>query len=110
MGDLDHDTRVLGGGESGFVTTRFDALLNWARKYSLFQYPFATACCGMEFFAVAGPRYDSARWRSQQHNRNSQEHKPTAHSGSGRRLHQLRLGLRLIDTGDQVWSRSGPAV
>lgn len=53
---------VLGGGDAGFATTRFDALLNWARKYSLFQYPFATACCGMEFFAVASPRYDIARF------------------------------------------------
>ena len=60
MGDLDHDTRVPGGGESGFVTTRFDALLNWARKYSLFQYPFVTACCGMAFMATASPRTDLA--------------------------------------------------
>lgn len=52
------------GGDSGesFFTTKFDALLAWARRYSLFQYPFATACCGMEFFAVASPRYDIARF------------------------------------------------
>jgi NADH-quinone oxidoreductase subunit B len=56
------ETRTIGGGESGFVTTRFEALLNWARKYSLFQYPFATACCGMEFFSTASPRYDIARF------------------------------------------------
>ena len=43
-------------------TTRFNDLLAWARKYSLFQYPYATACCGMEFFAVASPRYDIARF------------------------------------------------
>jgi NADH-quinone oxidoreductase subunit B len=49
-------------GEEGFFTTKFDSLLAWARKYSLFQYPFATACCGMEFFAVAAPRYDIARF------------------------------------------------
>ncbi len=53
---------VLDGNESGFGTTRLDALLNWARKYSLFQYPFVTACCGMEFMAVASPRYDVARF------------------------------------------------
>ncbi len=62
MADLSSDTRIVGGGESGFVTTRFDALLNWARKYSLFQYPFVTACCGMEFMAAASPRYDLARF------------------------------------------------
>ena len=51
---------TMGGGDAGFVTTRLEELLGWARKYSLFQYPFVTACCGMEFMAVAGPRYDVA--------------------------------------------------
>ena len=55
-------TVTLEGSEAGFATTRFDALLNWARKYSLFQYPFVTACCGMEFMAVASPRFDLARF------------------------------------------------
>jgi NADH-quinone oxidoreductase subunit B len=45
-----------------FMTTRFDAALGWARKYSMFAYPFATACCAMEFFAAAGPRYDIDRF------------------------------------------------
>ena len=36
--------------------------LGWARKYSLFQYPFVTACCGMEFIAVAAARYDLDRF------------------------------------------------
>ncbi len=60
MGEM----KVLGGGDGAenVFTTRFDDLLAWARKYSLFQYPFATACCGMEFFAVASPRYDIARF------------------------------------------------
>ena len=63
MADVTHlETRTLGGGESGFATTKFEALLGWARKYSLFQYPFATACCGMEFFSTASPRYDIARF------------------------------------------------
>ena len=35
---------------------------NWARKFSLFQYPFVTACCGMEFMSVAAPKYDIARF------------------------------------------------
>ncbi len=62
MGDM-NQLKVIGGasGES-FFTTKFDALLAWSRKWSLFQYPFATACCGMEFFQVAGPRYDVARF------------------------------------------------
>jgi len=56
------EVRVVKTGESGFVPTKFEALLNWARKYSLFQYPFATACCGMEFMATASPIYDIARF------------------------------------------------
>jgi NADH:ubiquinone oxidoreductase subunit B-like Fe-S oxidoreductase/NADH:ubiquinone oxidoreductase subunit 3 (subunit A) len=37
-------------------------LLNWAKKYSLFQYPFVTACCAMEFMAFASPRFDMSRF------------------------------------------------
>jgi NADH-quinone oxidoreductase subunit B len=50
--------QVLGGLDSGFVTTKLEDLLAWARKYSLFQYPFVTACCGMEFMSLNGPVYD----------------------------------------------------
>jgi len=66
MGELsrpsDSSVQVLEGSEHGFATTRVDALLNWAKKYSLFQYPFVTACCGMEFMALASPRFDMARF------------------------------------------------
>jgi NADH-quinone oxidoreductase subunit B len=53
---------VIEGSEVGFATTRADDLLNWAKKYSLFQYPFVTACCAMEFMAMASPRFDMARF------------------------------------------------
>jgi NADH-quinone oxidoreductase subunit B len=49
------------GGDS-FLTTTVDAVFNWGRKYSMFLYPFVTACCGMEFMSVAGPRYDLDRF------------------------------------------------
>jgi NADH-quinone oxidoreductase subunit B len=45
-----------------YTTTRLDDALAWARKFSLFQYPFVTACCGMEFMSTAGPKYDIARF------------------------------------------------
>ncbi|MGD9503579.1 MAG: NADH-quinone oxidoreductase subunit B [Syntrophobacteraceae bacterium] len=48
--------------EGGVVVTRLEAVVNWARKYSFFQYPFVTACCGMEFMSVAGPKYDLDRF------------------------------------------------
>jgi len=31
---------------------------DWGRKFSLFTYPFVTACCGMEFMSVAAPKYE----------------------------------------------------
>src|ERR1700692_673768 len=64
MGGLNQGTRslVLDGNETGFATTRVDALLGWARKYSLFAYPFVTACCGMEFMGLTSPRFDIARF------------------------------------------------
>lgn len=48
--------------EHGYFTTRFESILSWAQKYSLFMYPFVTACCGMEFMAVSSPRYDFSRF------------------------------------------------
>lgn len=46
----------------GWMTTRVDAALGWARKFSLFQYPFVTACCGMEYMATACSHYDVDRF------------------------------------------------
>jgi NADH-quinone oxidoreductase subunit B len=49
----------------GFITTRSAEVLAWAQKYSLFMYPYVTACCGMEFMAVSGPRFDFSRFGSE---------------------------------------------
>ncbi|HUB06582.1 MAG TPA: NADH-quinone oxidoreductase subunit B [Myxococcales bacterium] len=46
----------------GFFRRTLSKGLGWARKYSLFQYPFVTACCGMEYMSVAASRYDIARF------------------------------------------------
>ena len=62
MGDMTPVRLTLEGSEAGFATTEVDALLGWARKYSLFAYPFVTACCGMEFMALTSPRFDIARF------------------------------------------------
>lgn len=48
--------------DNSVVLTKVEAVVNWARKYSFFQYPFVTACCGMEFMSVAGPKYDLDRF------------------------------------------------
>lgn len=44
------------------VVTKLEAIVNWGRKYSFFQYPFVTACCGMEYMSVSGPKYDLDRF------------------------------------------------
>jgi NADH-quinone oxidoreductase subunit B len=46
----------------GFFATRFDALVNWGRKNSLWPMPFGTACCAIEFMATAASRFDLARF------------------------------------------------
>jgi NADH-quinone oxidoreductase subunit B len=46
----------------GFIYTKLESALGWARKYSLFSYPFVTACCGMEFMAVSCAHYDTDRF------------------------------------------------
>ena len=41
---------------------RFDSLLNWSRKWSLFPLAFGLACCAWEMFSIAFLRYDIARF------------------------------------------------
>ena len=48
--------------EQSFFTTKAHEFLAWARKNSLWPYPFGTACCGIEYMAVVGPKYDIARF------------------------------------------------
>jgi NADH-quinone oxidoreductase subunit B len=45
-----------------WLTTRLDALVNWARANSLWPMPFGTACCAIEFMATAASRFDLARF------------------------------------------------
>lgn len=46
----------------GFFISTVESALGWARKYSLFSYPFVTACCGMEFMSVNCSHYDTDRF------------------------------------------------
>lgn len=55
---MDNDTKALA---DSAIVTRVDVAIQWARKFSLFTYPFVTACCGMEYMSVSGPRYDLDR-------------------------------------------------
>jgi NADH-quinone oxidoreductase subunit B len=44
------------------VLTRLDKAVGWARKFSIFPYPFATACCAMEYMALSMTPYDIDRF------------------------------------------------
>ena len=48
--------------EASFLTSKLNEAIGWARKYSIFQYPFITACCGMEYMATACSHYDVDRF------------------------------------------------
>ena len=36
-------------------------LADWGRRHSMAHYPFASACCGIEYLAALGPRFDMGR-------------------------------------------------
>ena len=46
----------------GFMTTRIDAVVNWARSNSLMPMPMGLSCCAIEMMAMADPKYDVARF------------------------------------------------
>jgi NADH-quinone oxidoreductase subunit B len=46
----------------GYLTTRLDALINWARKNSLWPMPMGLSCCAIELMAAGDPRHDISRY------------------------------------------------
>jgi NADH-quinone oxidoreductase subunit B len=44
------------------IASKVEFFINWARKWSLFQYPFITACCGMEYMSAACAHFDIDRF------------------------------------------------
>ena len=51
-------------GES-WVTTKFEALEDWAQRNSFWPFPFGTACCAIEFMSTVSSHYDLARFGSE---------------------------------------------
>ncbi len=49
----------------GFLTTRLDDVINWARKNSLWPMPMGISCCAIEMMATASPRFDISRFGSE---------------------------------------------
>ncbi len=54
--------RPAPSGAFEYLTTKKDEFVGWARKFSLFPYPFVTACCAMEFMSVSSTLYDTDRF------------------------------------------------
>ena len=48
--------------EKNFITTNFDAVMNWAKTGSLWPMTFGLACCTVEMMHAATARYDIARF------------------------------------------------
>lgn len=46
----------------GILVGNLKRIVRWARKNSLWPFPFGTKCCAIEFMAVVGAHYDLARF------------------------------------------------
>lgn len=51
--------------QDGFLITKLDAVINWARKNSLWPMPMGISCCAIEMMATAAPRFDISRFGSE---------------------------------------------
>ena len=49
----------------GFFVTKIEAIINWARKNSVYPMPMGISCCAIEMMASADPKYDIARFGSE---------------------------------------------
>ncbi len=66
MADIKASDQISKGDEillaDAAVLTRLDKAIAWARKFSIFPYPFATACCAMEYMSLSLTPYDIDRF------------------------------------------------
>lgn len=46
----------------GYITTKLDALIGWARKSSLWPMPMGLSCCAIELMSAGDPRHDISRF------------------------------------------------
>jgi NADH-quinone oxidoreductase subunit B len=51
--------------QDGYLITKLDAVINWARKNSLWPMPMGISCCAIEMMATASPRFDISRFGSE---------------------------------------------
>jgi NADH-quinone oxidoreductase subunit B len=48
--------------DGGFLLTKFERLLNWARSNSLWPLTFGTSCCAIEMMSAGASRHDWSRF------------------------------------------------
>ncbi len=65
--EADKDKKDIPGPTKGaygdaFIVGSIEDFINWGRSYSLWPFPFATACCGIEYMATVASDYDVARF------------------------------------------------
>lgn len=48
--------------DGGFLLTKFEHLLNWARSNSLWPLTFGTSCCAIEMMSAGASRHDWSRF------------------------------------------------
>ena len=46
----------------GYALTTLESMIAWGRKYSIYPFTFATACCGIEVMGGFGTHYDMSRF------------------------------------------------
>ena len=51
--------------QPGFFATSLEKAVGLARKNSIWPFPFATSCCGIEFMALMASHYDLGRFGSE---------------------------------------------
>lgn len=49
----------------GYLITKMDAIIAWARNSSVWPMPMGISCCAIEMMAVGDPKYDIARFGSE---------------------------------------------
>ncbi len=48
--------------EGGFLVTKLDEVINWARSNSMWPLIFGTSCCAIEMMSAADAKYDWSRF------------------------------------------------
>lgn len=62
VGEVENQVMTKKTSRGNIIATSVNYILGWGRKFSLFHYPFITACCGMEYMSAACAHWDFDRF------------------------------------------------